>query len=53
MDLGRDVEEPIPASDEPEPIMVEETEQDALVSAILAAHVGLRKSNTRRYVLLS
>ena len=44
----RGVDEPVDASEEPEPIMVDETEQDDLVAAILDAHVGLRKSDTRR-----
>lgn len=36
------------ASEEPEPIMVDETEQDELVAAILDAHVGLRKADSKR-----
>lgn len=36
------------ASEEPEPIMVDETEQDELVDAILDANVGLRRSDTRK-----
>ena len=41
----------MPASEEPEPIMLEETEQDDLVAAILDANVGLRKKDTKRCVL--
>ena len=44
-------DDPMPASEEPEPIMLEETEQDDLVAAILDANVGLRKKDTRRCVL--
>ena len=36
------------ASEEPEPIMVDEKEQDELVDAILDANVGLRRSDTRK-----
>ena len=36
------------ASEEPEPIMVDEEEQDELVDAILDANVGLRRSDTRK-----
>ncbi len=36
------------ASEEPEPIMVDETEQDDLVTAILDANVGLMEADTRR-----
>ena len=44
----RGVEEPVDASEEPEPIMVDEEEQDELVEAILDANVGLRASDTRK-----
>ena len=36
------------ASEEPEPIMLEEEDQDDLVAAILDANVGLREADTRR-----
>lgn len=44
----RGVDEPVDASEEPEPIMVDEAEQDELVEAILDANVGLRQSDTRK-----
>ena len=44
----RGMDEPVDASEEPEPIMVDETEQDELVEAILDANVGLRESDTRK-----
>ena len=44
----RGVDEPVDASEEPEPIMVYEEEQDELVEAILDANVGLRQSDTRK-----
>jgi len=42
------VDEPTDASEEPEPIMLEEEDQDDLVAAILDANVGLREADTRR-----
>lgn len=45
------MDEPLDASEEPEPIMVAESEQDELVEAILDAHVGLREADTRKYGL--
>ena len=44
----RGVDEPMDASEEPEPIMLEEEEQDDLVAAILDANVGLRGADNRR-----
>lgn len=44
----REVDEPVDASEEPEPIMVDESEQDELVAAILDANVGLRQADTRK-----
>ncbi|DBB04664.1 hypothetical protein WJX77_006462 [Trebouxia sp. C0004] len=44
----RGVDEPMDASEEPEPIMLEEEDQDDLVAAILDANVGLREADTRR-----
>lgn len=48
----RGVDEPMDASEEPEPIMVDESEHDDLVAAILDANVGLREADTRRYSLV-
>ena len=42
------MDEPVDAAEEPEPIMVEETEQDELVEAILDANVGLQEADTRK-----
>ena len=42
------MDEPTDASEEPEPIMLEEEDQDDLVAAILDANVGLREADTRR-----
>lgn len=47
-DGRRGVDEPVDASEEPEPIMVIEAEQDELVEAILDANVGLRQSDTKK-----
>ncbi|KAL3148229.1 hypothetical protein ABBQ38_013701 [Trebouxia sp. C0009 RCD-2024] len=50
---SRNVDEPLDASEEPEPIMVAESEQDELVEAILDAHVGLREADTRKLTKLA
>ena len=42
------MEEPVEASQEPEPIMLVETEQDELVEAIVDANVGLREADTSK-----
>ncbi|KAL0033139.1 hypothetical protein WJX79_005261 [Trebouxia sp. C0005] len=49
----RGVDEPTDASEEPEPIMLEEEDQDDLVAAILDANVGLREADTRRLTKLA